>query len=158
MGISLASTSALVVLAMAGCSPQSLRLALESQRRADAVQQTVFARQHQALCILLYRDLLRRLAESGVELTPARRAAIGAAWNDRDLVEFWSWQYERARALRMIGVDGRLFSQQSTAELLWKYATAQADRARTGMMEEVAGTCGTGLLSDAAADEEDRHD
>lgn len=125
-------------LAACGCSRESTRIALESQRRADEVQQAVFDRQHEALCILLYRDLQRRLAAAGLELSEAQRHAVNEVWNDRDLVEFWAVQHERAKALRIAGVDAKLFSDQSVVDLLLKALEARVDRARRGLAAHVA--------------------
>ena len=121
------------VLAAGGCTSESVRVALETQRRADEVQQAVFDRQHEALGRLLYRDLSQRLTSSGLELSAAQHEALNAVWNDRDLVEFWAVQYERAKALRIIGVDLKLFSDQSIVDLLWKGLEARADRAKAAL-------------------------
>ncbi len=124
----------LLVLAVAGgCTRESVRVAVATQRRADDVSAAVFERQHEALCILLYRDAAARLAAGGAPLTEAQWAALSEVWNDRDLIEFWALQYERARALRLAGVDAQLWSQQSVADLLWKECTARADRAAAGL-------------------------
>lgn len=123
----------LASLAASGCSSESLRVALETQRRADQVQQGVFDRQHEALRILLYRDLVSRLEARGAELSPAQRAALNEIWNDRDLIEFWAVQHERAKALRIVGVDAKLFSDQSIVDLLVKSVEARVDRANQGL-------------------------
>lgn len=120
-----------------GCTRASLHVALESQRRADQVQQAVFDRQHEALCILLYRDLQRRLAETGAALSDAQHAVLNAVWNDRDLVEFWALQHERAAALRLTGVDAKLYADQSAVDLLWKSLEAKWSRARRGLAAAV---------------------
>ncbi len=117
-------------LLLAGCTQESLRIALESQRRANEVQHAVFERQHEALCGLLYRDALHRLAEQELALEPRHRAALSDLWNDRDLVEFWAIQHERARALRLAGVDAKLFADQSIVDLLWKQVDVRIDRTR----------------------------
>jgi hypothetical protein len=111
-----------------GCTRESVRVALETQRRADTVQQTVFDRQHEALCILLYRDLLRRLEGTGLQPNDAQRAAINEVWNERDLIEFWALQHERAKALRLLGVDAKLYSDQSAVDLLLKSVGARVAR------------------------------
>jgi hypothetical protein len=121
-----------------GCTGESTRVALEAQRRADQIQQAVFDRQQEALCLLLYRDLLRRLTEAGAELAPAQREALNEIWNERDLVQFWALQNERAQALRIIGVDLKLFSDQSIVDLLWKGLEARADRARAALVTSAA--------------------
>ncbi len=137
--------AALAAALAAGCTRESVRVALDAQRRADDVQQAVFDRQHAALCVLLYRDLVRRLEEDGLPLTDAQRAAVGAAWNDRDLIEFWQVQHERAKALRRAGVDAQLWGSQAALDLLIKAAEARLDRARTGL----AAHAGAALLDDA---------
>jgi hypothetical protein len=134
-----AGACVLAALTAGGCASESTRLALDVQRRADEVQQAVFDRQHEALCVLLYRDLVTRLAATGVELTPGRLAVLSAAWNDRDLLEFWVVQDERARALRLVGVDAKLASDQPAIDLLLKEINARADRAR----QQLAAQAGT---------------
>jgi hypothetical protein len=114
-----------------GCTRESVRIALETQRRADQVQQAVFQRQHEALCMLLYHDLLARLAANGDPLTETQQAVLNAVWNDRDLIEFWALQNERAKALRLLGVEAKLASDRSVLELLWKNVQARVGRAGT---------------------------
>lgn len=121
------------VLATPGCSSESLRVALESQRRADSVQQAVFDRQHEALCILLYRDLVHDLEAEGSELGAEQRQRLNEVWNQRDLIEFWAVQHERSKALRIVGVDAKLFSDQSVVDLLVKSVAARAKRAEQGL-------------------------
>ena len=132
------------LISSSGCTRESLRVALTAQQRADQVQQAVFERQHEALCILLYRDLQRRLENAGASLSPAQRSALNEVWNDRDLVEFWSVQHERARALRMIGVDAKLYSDQAVIDLLYKSLAAKAARAKQGLAAEA----GSSLIPD----------
>jgi len=120
-------------LLAAGCTRESVRIALEAQRRADEVQQAVFERQHAALRVLLYREVVRRLEEGGFPLTAAQRAALGAAWNDRDLMEFWQVQHERAKALRRAGVDAQLWGSAAALDLLIKAVDARLDPARAGV-------------------------
>jgi hypothetical protein len=120
--------AALANVFLAGCTAESVRIAIEAQQRADAVQQAVFERQSDALRILLYRDLLRKLGEAGVALNAQQRGVVSDIWNDRDLLEFWQIQQERARALRMIGVDSRLYSEQSIVDLMIRSISAKLDR------------------------------
>jgi len=115
-----------------GCTAPSEHVALAAQRRATEVQQAVADRQHAALRVLLYRDLLRRL-EADRRLTEAQRTALSEVWNDRDLLEFWQLQFERANALRLVGVDAKLFADQSPVELLIKAVETKADRVQTGL-------------------------
>ncbi|MBK9121013.1 MAG: hypothetical protein IPM18_15640 [Phycisphaerales bacterium] len=112
------------------CTRESVRIALDTQRRADDIQHAVFERQHDGLRILLFRDLARRLEAGGERLSPEQFAALNDAWNERDLVEFWALQHERAQALRIAGVDAQLAAQQSIVDLLWKNLMAKVDRAR----------------------------
>jgi hypothetical protein len=133
-----AKLCALAAIFVGACTRESTRVAIETQRRADDVQQAVFDRQHEALCILLYRDLVRRLEESESRLSPPQRAALNEVWNERDLIEFWVIQNERARALRLAGVDAKLFSDQSIVDLLWKSIETRMERARQGLAADVA--------------------
>jgi hypothetical protein len=126
-----------VLFSAGACTRESTRVAIETQRRADDVQQVVFDRQHEALCILLYRDLLRRLEPAGSGWSPAQQEALNDIWNERDLIEFWAIQNERARALRLAGVDAKLFADQSIVDLLWKSIETRMDRARQGLEAHV---------------------
>ena len=124
--------------APAGCTRESVRAALAVQRRADSVQQAVFEQQHETLCILLYRDLIRRLEHGGAQLTAAQRAALNEVWNERDLIEFWCVQQERCKALRLIGVDSKLFADQSPVDLLLKQLVGGLRRVEQGLAGQVA--------------------
>lgn len=137
----------LLLLLGGGCTSESLRAALDAQQRADAVQQAVFDRQHEALRILLFRDLLAELERGGGAMTAGQRAAVNRAWNDRDLVELWAVQHERARALRMVGVDVKLYSDQSIVDLLYKQMTAKLDRLKQAGAE-IAGKALTALAGE----------
>ncbi len=128
----------LLGLLCAGCTRESVRTALETQRRADAVQYAVFERQHDAIRILLFRDLVARLEQAGPPLTAEQRAAINDVWNDRDLAEFWCVQQERAAALRLVGVDAKLFADQAIVDLLVKSLEARAKRAEQGLAAAAA--------------------
>ena len=139
-----------VVISAAGCTRESLRVALTAQQRADQVQQAVFERQHEALCILLYRDLQRRLEQTGTPLVPAQRTALNEVWNERDLIEFWVVQHERAKALRLIGVDAKLYSDQSVVDLLYKSVSAKVKRAKQGL----AAYAGQRLAEEIITDDE----
>lgn len=124
------------VVISSGCTAESVRIAMETQRRADGVQQAVFERQHEALRVLLFRDLARRLEQVAGQGPEAQRATLNEVWNDRDLVEFWAVQQERARALRLVGVDAKLASDQSVVDLLIKSAEARWDRGKQGLARQ----------------------
>ncbi|MBI5863271.1 MAG: hypothetical protein HZB38_01915 [Planctomycetes bacterium] len=110
-----------VGLACCGCTAESTRLAIETQQRADQVQEALFERQHEGLNVLLFRDVVRRLETGGdAKFSAAQRDVLNEAWNERDLIEFWRVQFERATALRMIGVDAKLYGEQSIVDLLIK--------------------------------------
>lgn len=122
----------------AGCTNESTRLAIETQQRANLIEQAIHERQHSGLRVLLFRDLVARLERGGKSLGAAQVAALNEAWNERDLVEFWTIQHERAKALRLIGVDSQLYSQQSIVDLLVKSIDAKLGRA----IEAAAGVSG----------------
>jgi hypothetical protein len=128
-------TAAAALLA-GGCTSESTRLALETQRRADDVQAAIFERQHDGLKVLLYREARGRLEAAG---SPEERdRALSEVFNERDLIEFWAIQNERAAALRMIGVDAKLFANQSIVDLLIKQLEAQFERIEQAAIQEVA--------------------
>lgn len=126
-----AAVVGLVCGSISGCAGESVKLAIEAQQRADEVTQAVFDRQHEGLRVLLYRDLVTRLqsADDGAAtIGDDEREVLNQVWNDRDLVEFWAIQHERAKSLRLIGVDMKLYSEQSVFELLLKQATGKLER------------------------------
>jgi len=125
------------LVSSAGCTAESLRLALEAQQRADEIQQAVFERQNDALRLLLYRDLVARLDQNGPGLSEKQRMLLSEAWNDRDLFEFWAIQQERARALRLVGVNTKLASEQAIIDLLIKNAQARLRRAGQEVAKEM---------------------
>lgn len=128
----------IAVAALGGCTAESTRVAIDSQRRADDTQRAVQDKQHDALKILLFRDLTRHLESEGVTLSHVQRAALNDAWNERDLIEFWNQQYQRAEALRLIGVDAKLFGDQAPIDLLAKQIAARVARVEQGLAAAVA--------------------
>lgn len=133
---------------LSGCSRESLRVALAAQQRADQVQQAVFERQHEALRILLYRNLRTRLEQAGAPLTPGQRATLNEVWNERDLIEFWAIQHERAKTLRLIGVDAKLYGDQSVVDLLYKSLSAKAERIKQGLAAQAGRKLGETLTTE----------
>lgn len=142
-----------LMMQTAGCSNESIRVALDTQQRANDVQQTIFDNQHEGLCIYLYRDLVRRLEDAGEPLSAPQRVAINDVWNDRDLIEFWAVQHERAKALRLVGVDAKLYADQSPVDLLLKAVEARMDRVQQSLAAHagaaVAEDVETGVSEDA---------
>lgn len=128
-----------VGLLLCGCTAESTRIAIEAQQRANLVEQAIFERQHEGLRVLLYRDLVRRLGEIMADgsdgAAGAMLRAVNDAWNERDLVEFWAVQHERAKALRTAGVDAKLYGSQAMVDLLIKALEAKGDRAAQGVAE-----------------------
>jgi hypothetical protein len=124
-----------VLLLASGCSDPSLALALQAQQRANAVQAAVFERQHDGLRVLLFRDLVARLEATGRAVDDNQRAVLNAVWNERDLIEFWARQQERAGALRLVGVDAKLYADQSAVDLLIKAAERKMDQIEVGLAQ-----------------------
>lgn len=119
---------AAAALLLGGCTAESTRLALQSQQRADDVQQHIFDSQQQALRTFLFGDLVGKLTAADAPLDAAQQAVLNGAWNERDLLEFWAVQNERAKALRRIGVDAKLFGDQAIIDLLLKAVETRAKR------------------------------
>jgi hypothetical protein len=130
------------VAALGGCTRESVRVALDAQHRADQVQQAVFEQQDESLRILLFRDLVSRLEATGRPLSEADRAALNEIWNERDMVQFWAVQNERAAALRIAGVDAKLGSDQAIVDLLVKSIEARAKRVEQKAVQQVAADAG----------------
>lgn len=135
--------AALLCGALCGCTRESIRVALEAQRRADEVHAAVVERQHAALCSLLFRDTLAGLNAAGLQLDPAAQQYLEKVWNERDLMEFWLVQDERARALRVVGVDAQLYGAQAIPDLLWKGWQARAARADAALADAAGAALAT---------------
>ena len=131
------------LVALAGCTAESTRIAIESQQRANEVDEAVFNNQHDSLLVLSYRDSVAQVEKAApprdpddpasppIALTGGQHAAMSQAWNQRDLFEFWRVQHERAKALRLIGVDAKLYGDQSIIDLLYKSLDAKVQRAKS---------------------------
>jgi len=116
---------------LTACTAESTRAALAAQQRADGIQQAIFERQHDGLRLLLYRDALRRL--EAADTTQQRAAVLNEVWNERDLIEFWAIQNERCAALRLMGVDFKLYADQSILDLLLRQMEARWQRVEEGL-------------------------
>jgi hypothetical protein len=125
---------------LAACTAESTRIALATQRRADQIQQAIFERQRDGLRLLLYRVALHRLESATT--SEQRSAVLSDIWNDRDLIEFWAVQNERCAALRLIGVDFRLYGDQSMVDLLIKQIEARWQRVEEGLAEAAGNAVG----------------
>lgn len=144
-------------LLLSGCTAESTRIAIEAQQRANEVQEAVFDRQHDGLVTLLYRDLAQKLdtaASEDAALNEEQRVALNAAWNERDLVEFWRVQYERSKALRLIGVDAKFYSDQAVVDLLIKSLKAKIERGK----QAIAAAAGSAVAEQRASETENRQD
>lgn len=140
-----------VLLFGAGCTRESLRVALAAQQEANRVDRAVAERRHDALRVLLFRDAVRRLEAEVGPLGSTAVQALSDIWNDRDLMEFWLVQDERAAALRTAGVDAKLYSDQSMVDLLAKNLSAKAGHAESGLAQVIAARAGR-IVGEAAAD------
>lgn len=110
-----------------GCTAESTRQALAAQERADEVSQAVVDNQSQAMKILLFQSTLAQLEQA--QDPKHAEVILNEAWNQRDLFEFWMVQWERAKALRLVGATTKLWSDQSTFDLLCKSVQAKVKRA-----------------------------
>jgi hypothetical protein len=123
--------AAMLTPGLTACTAESTRAALAAQQRADGIQQAIFERQHDGLRLLLYRDALRRL--EAADTTQQRAAVLNEVWNERDLIEFWAIQNERCAALRLMGVDFKLYADQSILDLLLRQMEARWQRVEEGL-------------------------
>jgi hypothetical protein len=67
---------------------------------------------------------------------------LNEIWNERDMVQFWAVQNERAAALRIAGVDAKLGSDQAIVDLLVKSIEARAKRVEQKAVQQVAADAG----------------
>ena len=134
------------ILLLSGCTAETTRIALKGQQRADDVQQTIIDRQQEGLKIYLYQKTVADIQALG-PFTDAQRAVFLKAWQERDLVEFWGVQNERAKALRLITVDAKLYADQGILNLLWKALEIAGDRIKTAAAADVGSVAGQKLLN-----------
>lgn len=73
--------------------------------------------------------MVQRASAAGEPLSEEQVEQLNLAWNERDLLEFWMIQNERALGLRRVGVDAKLYGDQSVVDLLWKSIDAKIKRA-----------------------------
>lgn len=139
-----------------GCTAESMRIAIESQERANQVQEAIFDRQHEGLTQLLYDSMVRKLDAASEQnaLGAEQRLVLNEAWNERDLIEFWRVQFERSKALRLAGVDAKLFSDQAVIDLLIKALSAKLERG-TQAVAAAAGGATADRMSRAEPDRPD---
>jgi hypothetical protein len=137
---------------LAGCSDPSLKIAIQSQRHADEIQNFLFQQQHDGLVMYLYRDLAAELATEETPLSQDQLTTLNSAWNERDLIEHWAIQHERAKALRQIGVNTRLYSQQSIVDLIGKSISQRSSAVNAVIAGQVAESA-AGDVVDAAQEE-----
>lgn len=112
------------VLGLAGCltacSTMSARYALENQQRATEVENTLFSNQQQSLKDYLYNE-----TEAGLLQTSDPNEVhtlLNKYTQERDTLDFWALQHERVNQLRLIGVNTKLWADQSILDLLYKDA------------------------------------
>ena len=125
------------VLAAGGCTSESTRVAIETQRRADEVQQAVFERQHEALCLLLYRDLVRRPTSSPTDLPAEQRQALAKTDPAAYWEAFWPWRKDwdaRADAAAKVVTDS-VSAEQARAKEIRQEAKEIETRATEAMQE-----------------------
>lgn len=139
-----------------GCTSQSTMTAIASQKRVNAVDEAIFKNQADNLKQVLYDRLVVDLERSGGGyLNDAQKVALSQAWNDRDLLEFWSVQHEKSKAYRLVGVDAKLYNDQGILDLFLKSAEDGWVKAKLGLADAagtVAGVKTVEAVKNAASD------
>ena len=69
---------------------------------------------------------------------------------ERDLIEFWNEQYQRAEALRMIGVDAKLFGDQGPLDLITRQIALRVDRVEQGLVNAAAEEAAASVAAEPA--------
>lgn len=141
--ISWATLLLAAVLLLAGCTPTSTKLAKDGSERSDNVMGFVTAAQHRSLKILLFRETLAKLHTATTDAE--RQAILNAAWNDRDLFEFWAAQTLLARALHYATVDAKLESSRGIGSLLAEDLAKQSQGVVQAADEYVAAKVGAAI-------------
>jgi hypothetical protein len=121
-----------LVISQPACNSAMLQVAQEAQGRADAVQREVVDKQHGAICVLLFRDMLQRIETQTGFSNDELRTAMNDIWNERDVAEHWLVQNERAAALRMAAVDVPILGRPSWSEALGRQVVRELGNARAG--------------------------
>lgn len=142
-------SAVLLISVLAGCSDPSLKIAIDAQRRADEVEDFLFQQQHDGLVLYLYRDLAHQLGTEETPLSNEQQVTLNAGWNERDLIEHWALQHERAKALRNVGVNTRLYSQQSIIDLIGKSLSQRVSTAQAAIAGEAAENAVTDTVAEA---------
>lgn len=107
--------TALCILAISGCA--STKIAIESSSRVENVQDTIVNNQHTYIKYANFEKLLTEVEKiKGSPLTDEEKVALNAIAVERTDAEKWMIQWERARALRMVTVDSKLYADRSIFE------------------------------------------
>lgn len=111
----------IICLLLCGCTSESTRIALEQSQRIENIQDTLVQNLHDTALLFMYRDFIDTIPE-------AEQLKFLEYNKNRDQLEFWMIQWERARALRLITLDSKLISNQSIIDLLIKRANLNQER------------------------------
>lgn len=137
----------LLTILCGACTSESTRVAIATQSRADEVAQTIFDRQREAMRIYMYR-----WAKSEITTAVENKNSIAAAailekvFQDDDLHDFWLSQHERAKALRIAGVDSKLYADQGILNLLFGSIMRAIEKYEAAIAGSIAANKTEGVL------------
>ena len=128
-----------------GCTSASTKIALEASNRVTQIQDKIQENQNKALKWYIFQKLLTDI--NAAKTSDQVAALLNKAWQDRDLVEFWAVQWERARALHIIGVEAKLYSDEGILDLIWKQLSGKGDEFWGAVKGQLAGSLAEKLLT-----------
>lgn len=111
------------LLVLTGCSTTSTKTAIEAIPKIENNQDTIFKNQQEAIEILLYQKLCLQLGGDPNDV-------IKQTFDNWQIVVKHQEQWERARAMRMVTTDAKVYETQSVFDLIWKEITGKVDNAQ----------------------------
>lgn len=102
------------LLFLVGCTSGSTKLAIESGNRVEEIQDTIFKGQQNAILTFMQQHEYKDQA---------------VLFKDVEALLLWTEQWERARALRMLTVDTKVYSTQAMSDLIWKQFNGRLSQA-----------------------------
>lgn len=95
-----------------GCTSNSTKLAIETSKEYIARNNDLMNKYHDLILQYMFTTYCLKN-----QLTTEQIKELNLVWNNRNVVEFWLIQHERNDALYALGVDTKLYNDQSMFSL-----------------------------------------
>lgn len=133
--------------AMAGCTTQSTRHAIDGFTRADEVRTAAVKNLRDGLAQAIFTNAVARLKAGGdVE------EVVRDAMQNRDRLEFLLDQIQRADEVELVTVYAKLINDQGILNLLLGDAKQRVDRVEKTVINRLAGDAGQNIFEKAVSD------